>query len=84
MEEKEITLKVEDFVQQNFIYENGAKPERGQSLLETGIVDSTGILELVTFLEETFEITVEDEELVPANLDSINNITGFVTRKLSP
>ena len=52
------------------------------SFLEEGIIDSTGILELVTFLEETYEIQIEDEELVPENLDSINNVVQFLKRKL--
>jgi len=51
--------------------------------LEEGIIDSTGILELVTFLEEEYSITVEDEELVPENLDSINNVTAFLERKIA-
>lgn len=51
------------------------------SFLESGIIDSTGVLELVAFLEEKFEIKVEDEDLIPANLDSINAITRFVENK---
>ena len=52
------------------------------SFLDQGIIDSTGVLELVTFLEETYEIKVEDEELVPDNLDSINRLVKFLERKL--
>ena len=48
------------------------------SFLEEGIIDSTGILELVTFLEETYEIQIEGEGLVPENLDSINNVVQFL------
>lgn len=55
-----------------------------ESLLEQGIIDSTGVLELVTFLEETYHIKVEDEELVPDNLDSINRLVRFLERKLQP
>jgi acyl carrier protein len=51
------------------------------SFLESGIIDSTGVLELVSFLEEQFHVKVEDEDLVPANLDSINAITRFVESK---
>ena len=54
------------------------------SLLDLGIIDSTGVLELVTFLEETYHIKVEDEELVPDNLDSINRLKMFLERKLRP
>ena len=51
------------------------------SFLESGIIDSTGVLELVAFLEEQFKVKVEDEDLIPANLDSINAITRFVENK---
>lgn len=51
------------------------------SFLDKGIIDSTGILELVMFLEEQFGLTVADEELLPENLDSINNLAKFVEHK---
>ena len=51
------------------------------SFLEAGIIDSTGVLELVQFLEETFHLKVEDEDLIPANLDSVNALTRFVETK---
>ncbi|HEY3592439.1 MAG TPA: acyl carrier protein, partial [Polyangiaceae bacterium] len=51
------------------------------SLLGRGIVDSTGILEVVAFLESDFGVTVGDEEMLPSNLDSIDNIAAFVQRK---
>jgi acyl carrier protein len=51
--------------------------------LETGVIDSTGVLELVAFIEETYGIKIDDEEIVPENLDSIENITLFVTQKIS-
>lgn len=53
------------------------------SFLESGIIDSTGVLELVAFLEEQFHVKVEDEDLIPANLDSVNAITQFVERKFA-
>jgi len=49
--------------------------------LDEGIIDSTGILELVNFLEEEFSISVDDEELVPENLDSIDNVASYLERK---
>lgn len=52
------------------------------SLLEKGVIDSTGVLELVGFLEETFGIRIEDEELIPDNLESIDNAISFVLRKV--
>jgi acyl carrier protein len=54
-----------------------------ESMLEKGIIDSTGVLELVAFIESTFEIKVEDEELIPENLDSIKNIVSFLGKKLA-
>lgn len=51
------------------------------SLLQKGIVDSTGMMELIYFLEEQFGIRVMDEEMIPENLDSVNNIVGYITRK---
>lgn len=51
------------------------------SFLDHGILDSTGVLELVTFLEETFDIIIEDEELVPENLDSVANLVAFIQHK---
>ena len=73
---------IKTFIVENFLFgsEDGLKDET--SFLEEGIIDSTGILELVTFLEEEFSITIEDEELVPENLDSINNVTAFLERKI--
>jgi acyl carrier protein len=53
------------------------------SLIETGIIDSTGVLELVGFLEDTYDIRITDDELVPENLDSIDNIVRFLSQKRS-
>ena len=53
------------------------------SFIERGIVDSTGILELVSFVEETYSIQIDDEELVPDNLDSILRLAAFIERKRS-
>ena len=73
---------IRDFVIENFLFgeANGLKDDT--SFLEEGIIDSTGILELVTFIEDEFSITVEDEELIPENLDSIGNVANFIQRKM--
>lgn len=55
--------------------------ENEQSLLDTGVIDSTGVLELIQYLEETFGIAVDDEDLIPENLDSVDNLVAFVARK---
>jgi acyl carrier protein len=82
-EKKHIEEKVRKFINHTFLRGREANPglENDTSFLEKGIVDSTGVLELVTFLEETFNIKVEDEELVPENLDSVSNLVKFVSRK---
>ena len=81
----EIEMKeiISEFIKKNFIF-NDEKEQIDEtlSLYEKGIIDSTGILELVDFLEERFEIRIEDDELVPDNLDSIKKITNFIMRKL--
>jgi len=71
-----------NFIMENFIAgrsEVDLKPDL--SLLESGIIDSTGVLELVMFIEEKYSIKIEDEELIPENLDSIDNIIKFLKTK---
>ena len=73
---------LKEFVIENFLVgENGGKLSSNDSFLDNGIIDSTGILELVSFVEETFNIRVEDEEMIPENLDSIDNLTKFIISK---
>jgi len=74
---------IREFIVENFLFGDGNGLEDGTSFLDEGIVDSTGILELVTFLEEKFSIAVEEDELVPENLDSINNVTAYLQSKIS-
>ena len=79
----EYTQTVRNFVIDNFLFgDSSGLDGDSASFLENGIIDSTGILELVSFLEETFGIKVEDEELIPENLDSINNVVGYLKRKI--
>lgn len=73
--------KIRQFVTTNFYVADPAALQDGESLLDSGIVDSTGVLEVIGFLEETFGIKVEDREMLPENLDSIERIAAFVTRK---
>lgn len=74
--------QVRAFIVDNFLFENRTEGfDDDTSFLESRIIDSTGILELVAFLETTFDLTIEDEELDPANLDSLNQIAAFVERK---
>ena len=73
---------VRNFIIENFLFEEDENLKEDTSFLENGIIDSTGILELVTFIEDTFGIRVEDEELVPENLDSIANAVQYIQTKL--
>jgi acyl carrier protein len=80
----EIESEVRRFIADNFLL----RDDRGsigddESLLEAGLIDSTGVLELVAFLETKFEIHMEDAEIIPANLDSIRAIVSFITHKVS-
>jgi len=72
-----------NYIKENFIAGRSSKIELTPeiSLLESGIMDSTGILELVLFLEEQFSIKIEDEEIVPENLDSVANLIVFLEKK---
>ena len=75
--------KIKAFIVENFLFGKDNGLEDDTSFLEEGIIDSTGILELVSFLEEDYSISVEDEELVPENLDSINNVVEYLKRKIT-
>ena len=72
---------VKHFITENFYLADPSKLRDETSLVDEGIVDSTGVLEVVAFLEETFAIKIADADLVPENLDSIARITAFVARK---
>jgi acyl carrier protein len=75
------TQAIRNFIIENFLFGNANGLQDDTSFLENGIIDSTGVLELVTFLEENFEIKVEDEELIPENFDSIKNVSAYLERK---
>ncbi len=78
----ESNSKVRDFIIENFLFGESNGLEDSTSFLEAGIIDSTGILEVVDFIEEEFSISVKDEELIPENLDSLKNINAFIENKL--
>jgi len=77
-----IAAEIRKFVAENFLFDDAGSLEDSTSFIESGVIDSTGILELVTFLEMTYEIKVESEDMVPENFDSIDKITRFLTKKL--
>jgi acyl carrier protein len=73
--------KIRAFVIENYLFGEDGKLNNSDSFMESGIIDSTGILELVRFLEATFGVKVADEDLIPDNLDSIDKIVTFVRAK---
>ena len=76
--------KLRLFILENFLFtDDQAELKNDDSFMDRSIVDSTGILEILEFLEEECSIKVEDEEMIPDNLDSIQKIISFVERKLA-
>ena len=74
--------KIRKYLSENFLYSgNGFSLDNDVSLLDEGIVDSTGVLEVILFVEETFEIEVADEDVTPENFDSVNRIAAYVASK---
>lgn len=75
--------KIRTFIIDNFLFgdANGLKNET--SFLDAGVIDSTGVLELISYLEDQFKIHIEDSEVIPENLDSIDQVAAFLKRKLN-
>jgi acyl carrier protein len=80
----QISVEIKQFILRNFLFtEDTSALMDDASLMEKGIVDSTGVLELVGHIEETYGIKVADTEMLPENLDSVNDIVAFIARKRS-
>ncbi len=77
----EVVEQIRNFIINNALLESGDELDNDDSFLEKGIIDSTGILELVSFVEENFGIEVKDEELVPENFDSVTKLSEYIYRK---
>lgn len=76
---------VRRFIEETFIVgSDELQLEDSDSFMDRHVVDSTGFLELILFLEETWAVTVEDTEIVPENLDSLDGLQAYLTRKLGP
>jgi acyl carrier protein len=83
--EEQVRAQLLDFVVTNYLFGDASRaPGEDDSLVEGGIIDSTGVMELIEFLESQFAIVVSDEDTVPRNLDTIANLTEFVLRKQAP
>lgn len=81
MDETSIQKEIREFVFENFVVDVDEELSDDESFLESGLIDSTGILELITFLEDAFDIEIEDEEMIPENLDGIATVARFVASK---
>jgi acyl carrier protein len=79
---EQVKAKVKSFVMENFYVSDPTELSDDTSLITTGTVDSTGMLEIIAFLESQFGITVLDPEMIPANLETLGRIAAFVDRKL--
>ena len=77
-----VAQAIANFIRQNIVYdESDVDPD--VSFMESGLIDSTGILEVVFFLEETFAITVEDDDVLPEHFDSVSRLSAYVRQKLA-
>jgi acyl carrier protein len=80
----EVATEIRTYVIDRFLFgQDGDAPANSDSFLERNLMDSTGVLELVAFLEQRYGIKLADDELVPENLDSVDRIAAFVTRRQS-
>jgi acyl carrier protein len=80
----QVKEQVRDYILKNYLFSSEPSAlDDGVSLTQTGVIDSTGVLELILFLQEKYGIAVADEEMIPENLDSVRNIVAFVARKIA-
>lgn len=78
-----ITSQIRGFIVTNFLFDDASEmPGDDESLLERGIIDSTGVLDLILFLEETFGISVPDEDVLPKHFDSIVHLCGYIQSRI--
>ncbi len=74
---------VKEFIIENFLFGEEVQLELDTDFFDKGIIDSTGVIELVSFIEEKFDISVDDDELIPENLSSLKKVDLFLEKKLS-
>lgn len=78
----DIKEQIRHYLAENFLFSSdGFKLDNDASLLEEEVVDSTGVMELVLFVEDNFGVSVADEEIVPDNFDSVNRLAAYIQRK---
>jgi len=79
---EKIRQTIKNFILENILFEDDENAlDYDDSFLEKGVIDSTGVLELVNFVEEEFNVSVDDEEMIPENLDSVTKLAKFVNKK---
>lgn len=84
LDESLIEEQLREFLAENFILEDGGKGlESDESLTQSGVLDSMGVLELIMFIEEKFGVAIPEEDTLPENLDSIRRVVNYVSNRLS-
>jgi acyl carrier protein len=78
----DLTLEIYKFIVDNFMFGQADGLGYDESLLQRGVIDSTGVLELLAFLEENFKITVNDDEVIPANFETVSGLASYIQSKL--
>ena len=79
----EIRKEIKDFMTEIFLMGDASElPGDADSFMQAGIIDSTGVLELVAFVEDQYDISIEDDEMTPANLDTLDSLVTFISGKL--
>jgi len=81
MSQDTIAETVGRFIKRNFLFDENAELSRDKSLLGSGVIDSTGVLELIAFLEQQYQLKLDDSELVVENFDTVEKIEAFILRK---
>lgn len=80
--ESHLATRLREFIGESYLFGDvGRMPGDDDSLMGTGIIDSTGVLELIEFIEEEFGIHVDDSETIPENLDSVAGLVGYISAK---
>ena len=73
---------IREFILENYLFtDDESELKNNESLIESGVIDSTGIMEVIAFLQKEFDIVVEDDEMIPENLDSVDNILNYLKKK---
>ena len=84
MSQEYISEEVRQFIVDNFLFGREAPFSSEDSFIEKGLIDSTGVLELIAFIEAKYNIRVLEEETIPDNLDSLRRLSSFISGKLRP